>query len=259
LGIDFEKGAQGKSLLIIGGGGGVGSIAIQLAKLANLTVIATASRPQTVKWVLGFGADFMADHRKPLAAQLTELHHKEVDYIANFADTDQYWTTMAGVIRPEGHIVSIVENSNPVDVLLLKSKSASFHWTFMFTRSMFQTPDMARQGALLNRVSELIDLARFAPPTTKRSGRSMRRISARFTPNRKRNCYRQNACWRPGWRESFSMCTTAPDVVARPSSPHRYLPVSRPPPSGDQASDSYARKRPIGRRATTRQPAEYPS
>jgi NADPH2:quinone reductase len=111
-----------------------------LAKLAGLTVLATASRPETVKWVLGLGADGPVDHRKPLPAQLADLGHREVDYIANFANTDQYRSSMAEMIKPQGHIVSIVENSQPVEIGLLKSKSASFHWTFMFTRSMFHRP-----------------------------------------------------------------------------------------------------------------------
>ena len=120
-------------------------------------MIATASREDTVKWVLSLGADFAIDHRKPLPAQLAELKHKEVDYVANFANTDQYWAVMAELVKPEGHIVSIVENANPVEIGLLKSKSASFHWTFMFTRSMFRTSDMEKQGALLNQVAEWID------------------------------------------------------------------------------------------------------
>jgi NADPH2:quinone reductase len=157
LGIDFEKGAHGRSLLIIGGAGGVGSIAIQLAKLAGLKVIATASRLESVKWVLELGADHAIDHRNPLARQLSELGYKQVDFVANFASTDQYWEEMAEIIKPQGHIVSIVENSKPVEIGLLKSKSASFHWTFMFTRSMFQTQDMEKQGALLDKVSALID------------------------------------------------------------------------------------------------------
>jgi zinc-binding alcohol dehydrogenase family protein len=157
LGIDPEKGANGRSLLIIGGAGGVGSIAIQLAKWAGLNVIATASRPESVKWVLKLGADHAVDHRKPLAPQLAELGYKEVDYVANFANTDQYWEEMAEVIKPQGHIVSIVENSKPVEIGLLKSKSASFHWTFMFTRSMFETADMEKQGSLLDKVSTLVD------------------------------------------------------------------------------------------------------
>lgn len=157
LGINNENGGRGQTLLIIGGAGGVGSIAIQLAKIAGLTVFATASRPESVKWVLGLGADEVVDHRKPLPAQLADLGHRAVDYVANFANTDQYWSAMAEIIKPQGHIVSIVENSNPVEIGLLKNKSASFHWTFMFTRSMFHTPDMEKQGLLLNKVADLVD------------------------------------------------------------------------------------------------------
>ncbi len=157
LGVDHAADNKGRSLLIIGGAGGVGSIAIQLAKLAGLTVIATASRPETQKWVLSLGADHAVDHRQPLPPQLAALDHKEVDFIANFANTDQYWKTMADLIRPQGHIVSIVENSTPVEIGLLKSKSASFSWEFMFARSMYRTPDMVEQGKLLDEVAGLID------------------------------------------------------------------------------------------------------
>lgn len=151
LGVDrHNKAHRDRTLLIIGGAGGVGSIAIQLAKMADLTVIATASRPETSEWVRGLGADHVVDHRKPLPAQLTALGYPQVDYIANFSNTDEYWVPMAEMIAPQGHIVSIVENSAPLDLNLLKSKSATFTWEFMFTRSMYQTPDMAKQGELLN-------------------------------------------------------------------------------------------------------------
>ena len=157
LGVDCTAGNAGCSLLILAGAGGVGSIAIQLAKLAGLTVIATASRTETRAWVKGLGADHVVDHREPLPAQLAEIGHREVDLIANFSDTDAYWAAMAEMIKPQGGIVSIVENARPVEIGLLKSKSASFSWEFMFTRSMFQTADMGRQGALLNEVSALVD------------------------------------------------------------------------------------------------------
>jgi zinc-binding alcohol dehydrogenase family protein len=155
--IDRAGKSRGKSLLIIGGAGGVGSIAIQLAKLAGLKVIATASRPETRKWVQSFGADEVIDHHQPLPAQLAALGHKEVDYIANFNNTDTYWAVMAEVIRPLGRIVGIVENSRPVEIGLLKSKSASFSWEFMFARALYQTPDMEKQGEILKEVSALID------------------------------------------------------------------------------------------------------
>lgn len=157
LGIDRHGKDSGLSLLIIAGAGGVGSIAIQLAKLAGLEVIATASRAETVKWCRDLGAAHVIDHRQPLHAQLIQLGFNDVDFIANFADTDLYWEVMAEVIRPQGKIVSIVENANPLDLDLLKSKSATFVWEFMFTRSKFQTPDMAAQGELLTELAALVD------------------------------------------------------------------------------------------------------
>ena len=157
LGIDRDGGNRDQSLLIIGGAGGVGSIAIQLAKLAGLAVIATASRPETVQWVLDLGADEVIDHSQPIPTQLFALGRKGVDFIANFSNTDAYWEVMADIIRPQGRIVSIVENAKPLDLNLLKSKSVTFVWEFMFTRSMYQTPDMANQGQLLNEVAALIE------------------------------------------------------------------------------------------------------
>ena len=157
LGVDHNGGNRGQSVLIIGGAGGVGSIAIQLAKIAGLVVVTTASRLQTREWVLSLGADEVLDHRQPLKFQLAAAGHGEVDFIANFNNTDAYWSAMADMIRPQGRIVSIVENEKPLDLNLLKSKSATFVWEFMFTRSMFQTPDMEAQGQLLNQIAELVD------------------------------------------------------------------------------------------------------
>ena len=147
---------QGKSLLIIGGAGGVGSIAIQLAKVvAGLHVIATASRPETGAWVKSLGADIVVNHHN-LLAEMTALNIQP-DYILCNNDTDGYFEAMAALIKPQGKICSIVETSQPVNLDLLKTKSATFVWEFMFTRSMFQTPDMAVQGKILGKISQLID------------------------------------------------------------------------------------------------------
>lgn len=151
------RGNEGRSLLIIGGAGGVGSIAIQLAHAAGLTVIVTASRPETQRWVRKLGAHHVVDHRWPLAPQLTKAGFPEVDFIANFSNTDAYWIVMAEVIRPQGRIVAIVETTAPLDLNLLKAKSASFAWEFMFTRAQFQTPDMTEQGRLLTALAGRID------------------------------------------------------------------------------------------------------
>jgi NADPH2:quinone reductase len=148
---------KGKTVLIIGGAGGVGSIAIQLAKkVAGLTVIATASRPETIAWCKKQGADYVVDH-KNLISSVRELGFQYVDFILDFVDTNSYWDIMVELIKPQGHIASITGNSNPVVLNKLKNKSASFSWELMYTRSMFQTDDMQEQHNILNKIADLLD------------------------------------------------------------------------------------------------------
>lgn len=149
-----------KSILLIGGAGGVGSIGIQLARIAELTVIATASRPESVAWVKELGADHVIDHGKPLRPQLEALGRKHVDYIANFNDLDAHWPAMADLIAPQGAMVAIVGNQKPMALDLVRAKSATFSWEFMFTRPRFQTPDMIEQHRLLNQVADWLDSGR---------------------------------------------------------------------------------------------------
>lgn len=155
---DHPKLNEGKSILIIGGAGGVGSMAIQLAsRIAGLTVIATASRENSAAWCREMGAHHVINHQQPLFAQLKEIGVGEVDAIYNCADVDLYWKAMAEAIRPQGKICAIVDNREPLNLALLKPKCASFHWEFMFARPMYQTADMEEQHRLLARVATLID------------------------------------------------------------------------------------------------------
>lgn len=148
----------GKSILIVGGAGGVGSIAIQLAsRLAGLKVIASASRTRSGIWVKQMGARHVVNHRNDLHRELRDLYIESVDYILCLNDTDQHWRAMASAIAPQGKICSIVDNREPLPLNLLKSKSATFAWEFMFTRAMYQTPDMIRQQEILNEIARLID------------------------------------------------------------------------------------------------------
>ncbi|MEN1729622.1 MAG: zinc-binding alcohol dehydrogenase family protein, partial [Pseudomonadota bacterium] len=157
LGIDPDGGHRGKSLLIIGGAGGVGSIGIQLAKLAGLTVIATASRDESAQWCRDLGADHVVNHREDLAPQLKALGLDGVDYIANFNNSEAYWETMGEVIAPQGSIVLIVEAANALNIGgPFKNKSVSISWELMFTRSMFNTPDIAKQHEILKQVATLV-------------------------------------------------------------------------------------------------------
>lgn len=157
LGIDVEGSNAGESLLIVGGAGGVGSIGIQLAKIAGLQVIATASRQESIDWVTQLGADHVINHREPLRPQVESLGMSHLDWIALFNNTDGHWPAAADLIRPQGSIVTIVENQEPLDQSLMKMKSARLCWEFMFARSMFGTADMIEQHRLLNRISEWID------------------------------------------------------------------------------------------------------
>lgn len=146
-----------KSILIIGGAGGVGSIACQLASnLAGLTVIATASRPESVAWCKKMGADFIVNHHQ-LVDDMANLSINNVDYILCCNDTDMHFDSMAELIAPQGHICSIVDNVQPLALNKLKAKSVSFSWEFMFTRAMFKTEDMIEQHHILNEVARLLD------------------------------------------------------------------------------------------------------
>jgi NADPH:quinone reductase len=150
---DRLKVQAGRSMLIIGGAGGVGSIGIQLAKIAGLRVIATASRRESIAWVKELGADEVADHRKNLAAEIK----KPVDYIACFNDLDQHWPAIGELIAPQGGIVSILGNQKPLAMDAVRTKSALLAWELMFTRPRFQTPDMIEQHKLLNQVADWLD------------------------------------------------------------------------------------------------------
>ncbi|HWU68368.1 MAG TPA: zinc-binding alcohol dehydrogenase family protein [Stenotrophobium sp.] len=150
---------RGKRLLVIGGAGGVGSIAIQLAKrVARLTVIATASRPETVAWCKDMGADEVIDHRGDLAGQLRAQGVDGVEYLFCCNDTDQHFPAFAQVVLPQGTVCAIVDCAHPHDLTALKAKSIGFVWESMFTRSRFGTPDMAEQHKILNRVADLVDI-----------------------------------------------------------------------------------------------------
>jgi zinc-binding alcohol dehydrogenase family protein len=159
LGIDRDGADRGQSVLIIGAGGGVGSIAIQLARAAGLVTIATASRPETTSWVKQLGADHVVNHRQPMVEQVHALGFDYVDHIAIFNDM-RHWDTAVELIRPQGGIVTIDDTESPMPMAAMKTKSASLHWEFMFARAMFETPDMVEQHELLNYVSNEVDAGR---------------------------------------------------------------------------------------------------
>jgi zinc-binding alcohol dehydrogenase family protein len=148
----------GKTILLIGAAGGVGSIATQLAKqVAHLTVVATASRPETIEWCNKLGADHVINHQGDLVENYRELGIDDPDYILCMNDTDHYYPVMAELIAPQGLICTMVTSQQPLNYDLLKNKSAGLVWEFMFTRPMFNTNDMIEQHKLLTQIAELVD------------------------------------------------------------------------------------------------------
>jgi len=163
-----EGGGAGQQLLVMGAAGGVGSILVQLARqLTQLTVIGTASRPETQAWVKAQGAHHVIDHSQPLRAQLAALGVPEVSHIASLTHTDVHWAALVDVAAPQGRIALIDDPKEPLDVMALKRKSLSLHWELMFTRSLFGTPDIAEQGHLLARVAELADAGQVRTTVTR--------------------------------------------------------------------------------------------
>lgn len=152
-----ENGAAGKSILIIGAAGGVGSILIQLArKLTKLQVFATASRPETQQWVSELGAHAVIDHKKPFSQQLAALGIQHVDYVASLTHSDDYYQQVLDILIPQGKL-ALIDDPKTFDIMPMKRKALSLHWEFMFTRPVFQTEDMIKQHQLLERVAGLID------------------------------------------------------------------------------------------------------
>ena len=151
------KRPTGETLLIIGAAGGVGSIMTQLAhRLTGVTVIGTASRPETQDWVRAMGAQHVIDHSRPLHRELRGIGFNEVSHIVSLNQTDLHFPQIVEAIAPQGKF-GLIDDPEALDVTLLKRKSVSLHWEFMFTRSMFQTADQINQHLLLNEVAELVD------------------------------------------------------------------------------------------------------
>lgn len=145
------------AILIVGGAGGVGSIAVQLARsLTDLTVIATASRPETAAWVKELGAHHVIDHSKPLAAEVAALGIGVPAFVFSTTNTTEHLSAIVEAIAPQGRF-GLIDDPATLDVMPFKRKAVSTHWELMFTRPLFHTPDMIEQHNLLNAVSQLVD------------------------------------------------------------------------------------------------------
>src|ERR1700742_1879249 len=157
LGAVPGKSVDPRTLLITGGAGGVGSILIQLARrLTGLTVVATATRPESSKWCLELGAHAVIDHSKPMKEQIEKLKLPPVGLVASLTATDKHFPALVDILAPQGRF-GLIDDPPEFTMSVFKGKAISVHWESMFTRSSFQTPDMIAQHHLLNDVADLID------------------------------------------------------------------------------------------------------
>lgn len=164
--------AQGANIiLIIGGAGGVGSIAIQLLRaMTNITVIATASRPETQEWVRECGAHHVIDHHQPLAPQIDKLGLGAPGFVFSTTNTDTHLVDIVELIAPQGRF-GVIDDPANFSASPFKRKSVSLHWELMFTRSLFGTPDMAEQGKVLNQITALVDAGKIRSTVTNVAGK----------------------------------------------------------------------------------------
>src|SRR5262249_28658181 len=152
---------QEGSLLIVGGAGGVGSIGTQLAReLTKLSVVATASRPETCDWCLKMGAHYVVDHRQSLSGQVKTIAPGGVNYVLALTKVEDHFDEIVESMAPQSAMALIENPARPLEITKLKPKSIAMHWEFMFTRSRFQTADMGEQGRLLTEVGKLMDQGR---------------------------------------------------------------------------------------------------
>lgn len=157
LGAVPGKSLDPRTLLITGGAGGVGSILIQLARrLTGLTVVATATRPESQQWCLDLGAHAVIDHGKPMKEQIEALRVPPVGLVASLTFTDQHYKAIVEFMAPQGKF-GLIDDPTSLDATAFKRKSVSIHWELMFTRALFGTDDMIGQHRLLNEVADLVD------------------------------------------------------------------------------------------------------
>ena len=190
LNVNHPPAQGGDVILIIGGAGGVGSITLQILRaLTDLTVIATASRPETQAWARECGAHHVIDHRQPLGPQIEALGLGAPGFVFSTTRTDLHYEAIAELIAPQGRF-GLIDDPGEISIAPLKSKSVSLHWEFMFTRSLFNTPDIEAQGRLLNEIADLVEAGRIKTTLTDVAGKidaaTLKRVHALIESGRAR-------------------------------------------------------------------------
>lgn len=184
LNVNTPTAQGGNLILVIGGAGGVGSITIQLLRaLTDLTIITTASRPETKEWAIKCGAHHVIDHSKLLAPQVEALGLGAPGFVFSTTQTEKHFDDIAVLIAPQGRF-GLIDGVDMINIIPMKTKSVSIHWEFMFTRAVFETPDMGEQGKLLNEISRLVDAGKIRSTLTEVAGKinaeTLRKVHAQI-------------------------------------------------------------------------------
>ena len=162
MGVDPDGKDRGKAILIINGAGGVGSALIPLAREAGLTVVTTASRPETIAWCQQLGAHRVINHREDLVAQSEAIGFSSYPFIANLHQPEIHWSATSQLIAPFGTLGLIVEPSEKLHLGdPLKAKCVRIAWEFMAARAKFQSPDMHEQGHILAMLAARCEAGKF--------------------------------------------------------------------------------------------------
>ncbi|OUI94723.1 Zn-dependent oxidoreductase, partial [Acetobacter orientalis] len=108
------------------------------------------------EWVTSLGAHYVVDHSQPLAPQIAKLPIGTPGFVFSTTQTEQHLADIVDLIAPQGHL-GLIDDPSELNALLLKKKSLSLHWEWMFTRSAFETADLSVQGSILNEISRLVE------------------------------------------------------------------------------------------------------
>ena len=145
----IQRGAEGAAVLVLGGAGGVGSVAIQLLRaLTGLRVVATAGSDAGRDWCLGLGAHDVLDHGGDLVAQARALG-VPVSWVLS-AHTAAHWPALCALLAPGG-LVCALDEAPGLDMLPLRAKAGGLVWEAVFARGA----DRDRQAGWLRALSAL--------------------------------------------------------------------------------------------------------
>jgi NADPH:quinone reductase-like Zn-dependent oxidoreductase len=107
--------------------------------------------------------------------------------VTSLTHSDQHFDQVVEAIAPQGKYSLIDDPATAIDIMKFKRKAISLHWELMFTRSLFNTPNMIEQHRILNRLAELVDAGTIRTTANENFGRinaeNLRRAHALLESN----------------------------------------------------------------------------